>query len=75
MPQIEYGTATRGLDLAITRGRFMETIDGVLYDSADSYSQARLAYLQNRRFALGETPDDTDTIDPFADDLSLEGFE
>ncbi len=71
----DYGTASRGLDLAITRGRFMETIDSVLYDSADSYSQARLAYLQNRRFDLGDTITAAEEIDPFADDLNLEGFE
>ena len=28
------------------------TIDSVLYDSADSYSQTKLAYLQGRRFRL-----------------------
>ena len=35
------------------RFRFAGTIDGILYDSADSYAQARLLYLQNRRFQLG----------------------
>lgn len=74
-PQVDYGTASRALDLAITRGRFSDTIDSVLYDSADSYAQARLAYLQNRRFELGETPETGETIDPFAGDLDLEGFE
>ncbi len=73
--QINYGTTARGLDLAITRGRFMDTFDGLLYESADSYSQARLAYLQNRRFELGDTAPAIDEIDPFAGDLSLEGFE
>ncbi len=75
VPQLDYGTATRVADLAITRGRFMETFDGVLYESADSYAQARLAYLQNRRFQLGEVPPATTEIDPFSDELSLEGFE
>lgn len=70
-----YASASRGLDLAITRGRFMDSFDGLLYDSADSYSQARLAYLQNRRFELGEAAPEAGEIDPFADDLSLEGFE
>ena len=75
VPQLDYGTATRAADLAITRGRLFDTIDGVLYESADSYAQARLAYLQNRRFDLGEAAPQADTIDPFAGDLSLEGFE
>ena len=34
------------------RGRYSETIDSILYESADSYAQARLIYLQNRRFEL-----------------------
>lgn len=73
--QLDYGTATRAADLAITRGAFQDTFDGVLYDSADSYAQARLAYLQNRRFELGQDVPAGETIDPFADDFSLEGFE
>ena len=73
--QLTYGTGTRVADLAITRGTFMDTFDGVLYESADSYAQSRLAYLQNRRFELGEEPPAASEIDPFSDDLSLEGFE
>jgi phospholipid-binding lipoprotein MlaA len=46
-----------------------------LYESADSYAVARLAYLQNRRFELGEAPPAGDEIDPFSDELSLKGFE
>jgi len=75
VPQVEYGTYARGADLAITRGRLFDTIDGVLYDSADSYAQARIAYLQNRRFDLGEATVTTEEIDPFAGGLVLEGFE
>ncbi|NEX45982.1 MlaA family lipoprotein [Pseudotabrizicola algicola] len=37
------------------RSRYSETVDSVLYESADSYAQARLLYLQNRRFQLGQT--------------------
>lgn len=53
------------------RGRFADTVDSILYDSADSYSQARLIYLQNRRFELGQE-DPTTEIDPF--ELDTEGF-
>lgn len=35
------------------RYRFTDTIDSILYESADSYAQARLFYLENRRFQLG----------------------
>ncbi|MEL6957872.1 MAG: VacJ family lipoprotein [Pseudomonadota bacterium] len=74
-PQITYGTYTRVADRIITRGQFAQTIDSVLYESADSYAAARLAYLQNRRFELGEEPPASEVIDPFASDFSLEGFE
>ena len=48
------------------RGRYSETVDSILYDSADSYAQARLLYLQNRRFELGEVPSDESFEDPYA---------
>ena len=35
------------------RGRYADTIDSILYESADSYAQARSLYNQNRRFKLG----------------------
>lgn len=40
-----------------------DLIGDVLTDSADSYAQARLIYLQNRRFELGQ--DDSAAIDPY----------
>ncbi|MEP4198493.1 MAG: VacJ family lipoprotein [Aliishimia sp.] len=54
-----------------TRGRYADTIDSVLYDSADSYAQARLIYMQNRRFELGQE-DQSAEIDPF--ELDTQGF-
>ncbi|WP_242678922.1 MlaA family lipoprotein [Rhodobacter calidifons] len=57
------------------RNRFSATVDSVLYDSADSYAQARLLYLQNRRFQLArgkaaggaEGAGDDAFIDPYED--------
>jgi phospholipid-binding lipoprotein MlaA len=55
------------------RDRFSDTVDSLLYESADSYAQARLLYLQNRRFQLGKGGDaagaasDDGFIDPYAD--------
>ena len=57
------------------RDRFSDTVDSLLYESADSYAQARLLYLQNRRFELGqgggpagaEGASDDDFIDPYED--------
>ena len=51
------------------RDRFSDTVDSLLYESADSYAQARLLYLQNRRFQLGQEAGTADDgfIDPYAD--------
>lgn len=54
------------------RGQFGDTVDSVLYDSADSYAQLRLIYLQKRRFELGIEAPEADAADPFA--LDTEGF-
>lgn len=70
-PEKYYGTgASVGARLG-DRGRYSDTIDSILYESADSYAQARLIYLQNRRFELGQADPGTE-IDPF--DLNTEGF-
>jgi phospholipid-binding lipoprotein MlaA len=50
------------------RYRYSDTIDSILYDSADSYAQLKLLYLQNRRFQLGQTVEnDADFVDPYED--------
>ena len=49
------------------RGRYSETFDSVLYDSADGYAQARLLYLQNRRYELGQTSAEEAYVDPYED--------
>lgn len=58
--------ASTGAAAIDARYRFRSTIDGVLYDSADSYATSRLFYLENRRFRLGQTVLDAEA-DPFAD--------
>ena len=40
------------------RGRFSDTVDSILYESADSYAQTRTIYLQNRRFELARNDED-----------------
>lgn len=54
------------------RNRYAETVESILYESADSYAQARLLYLQNRRFELGQAApgsagEDDAFIDPYED--------
>lgn len=66
-----YSLAARAGDLVIERGMFSGTLDSVLYDSADSYAQTRLLYLQNRRFELGESGDG---VDPYADGAATDPY-
>lgn len=48
------------------RGQFSDTVDSILYESADSYAQSRLIYSQNRRFELaGDSGEDY--VDPYSD--------
>ena len=51
------------------RNRFKNTVDSLLYESADSYAQLRLLYLQKRRFELGQTDAESDAtfVDPYED--------
>ncbi len=61
------GTGTVGVLARVDdRYQFRDLVDSILYESEDSYVQARLLYLQNRRFQLtGETQ--LDDIDPYED--------
>jgi phospholipid-binding lipoprotein MlaA len=63
-------TASQVAAQVIDRGRFAGTVDSVLYESADSYAQARLIYLQNRRFDLGQSAAGGapgSAVDPYGD--------
>lgn len=51
-PQSTYVGTTGALNGLNTRYELRGVIDGVLYDSADSYAAARSLYLQQRRFQL-----------------------
>jgi len=51
--EFQAGETVAGIaDVANERYEYSETIDSVLYESADSYAQGQLLYLQNRRFEL-----------------------
>ncbi len=52
--QRDWGTPAWVAEQIIDRGSFGSTVDSILYESADSYAQTRLFYLQNRRYELGE---------------------
>ncbi len=52
------------------RVRFGDTVDSILYQSADSYAQTRLLYVQHRRYELGmegDQIDPYDSYDPYED--------
>lgn len=67
--QIALGVRAAGI--IATRDQFGDTIDSILYDSADGYAQSRLLFVQNRRFNLGVADDDMGE-DPFG--LDTDGF-
>jgi len=62
-------STARGARIAARLGdryRYSDLVDSILYESADSYAQARLLYLQNRRFQLGQQ-DESNAYDPYED--------
>lgn len=63
-PENLAGTAAGVASGLSRRDKFSETIDQILYESADSYALSRSIFLQNRRFELGGTGGDTYT-DPY----------
>lgn len=48
-----------------SRYELTDTVDGILYDSADSYAQLRLFYLESRRFELGGQGSAENAFDPY----------
>lgn len=68
-PERYYGTGVRVANGLGKRAQFGDTVDSILYESADSYAQSRMIYLQNRRFELGQTVEDI-YIDPDAIDTT-----
>lgn len=62
------------------RGRYSDTVDSILYESADSYAQSRIIFLQNRRFELAgsgaeeysDPYDDAGALDPYEDPYATE---
>lgn len=61
-------SAARVAGKAADRKIHGDAVESILYDSADSYAQARLLYLQNRRYHLsGKENNDADAWDPYTD--------
>lgn len=66
-PEIYYVAGARGARALTGRGRYSESINSVLYDSADSYAASRSYYLQNRRYKIGNRGSDA-YLDPYDTD-------
>lgn len=65
-PEKEYALGAKVLSRFGDRYRYSDFVDSILYESADSYAQVRLLYLQNRRFELGQVIEE-ETYDPYED--------
>ncbi|MFX0545154.1 VacJ family lipoprotein [Roseovarius sp. S1116L3] len=63
-PESYYVAGVRTARGLTGRGRYAESINSVLYDSADSYAASQSLYLQNRRFKLGNGGT-SDYLDPY----------
>lgn len=73
-PESHYANGLKVVELADTRYRYSDLYESVLYDSADSYAQMRLSYLDKRRYELGtpivageEAAEQTTTYDLYED--------
>ncbi|PVA10228.1 VacJ lipoprotein [Pelagivirga sediminicola] len=66
-PEVYYALGARASRGLTGRARYSDTIDSVLYDSADSYAAARSLYLQNRRFKVGNGGSEA-YLDPYDTD-------
>lgn len=68
LPGREYGGSLvlRGLGRAAQAVEYSDLLDANVIDTADPYAQARLLYLQTRRYHLG-IENDEEFIDPYAD--------
>jgi phospholipid-binding lipoprotein MlaA len=68
-PESYVGTAAKLGSKLGDRSRFSNTVDSIYYDSADSYAQLRLLYLEKRRHDLGQTDAESDAtfLDPYED--------
>ncbi len=66
-PQRYIGTAASVLKTVGDRNRYAGLVESILYESEDSYAQARLLYLQSRRRALVGELTEEDLEDPYAE--------
>lgn len=61
----EIAAATSLPSVLNSRFELGDTVDGILYESADSYAQLRLFYLESRRFQLSGQTSAENAFDPY----------
>ncbi len=61
----EIAAATSVPSVLNSRYVYADTVDGILYDSADSYAQLRLFYTESRRFELSGQVPEANAFDPY----------
>jgi len=61
----DVAAATRFPSILNSRFEFSDTFDSILYESADSYAQLRLFFIESRRFELNGQGAGEDVFDPF----------
>ncbi len=61
----EIAAATSFPSVLNSRFELSDTVDGILYESADSYVQLRLFYLESRRFQLSGQTSAENAFDPY----------
>lgn len=66
-PILWVGAWAQMADKLGSRMRHSETVDSVLYDSADGYAQTKLLFNQYRQYELGQAPSDDSFVDPYED--------
>jgi len=65
-PELSYSTAARLAGRVAEASEYSDLLDANVINTADPYAQARLLYLQTRRYHLGVEAED-DFIDPYAE--------
>ena len=65
-PELSYSTAARLAGRVAVASEYSDLLDANVINTADPYAQARLLYLQTRRYHLGVEAED-EFIDPYAD--------
>ena len=67
-PERHAGKLAAAVAAVGSRGDYGSEVEAILYESADSYAQARLIYLENRRHLLGSGATAEDSyFDPYED--------